>query len=293
MNIWAKTAFRRDYNVTAAVCRALLLLMFRLVFAALIPLAWGCVMKKVWFLRVFAAFLIVIGVVIGAFVVWGNTPPAPMPQALAALQSDDRVDVSQEQWLVFAPVGAQPVTGLVFYPGGRVDPRSYAPYARAIAETGYLVVIVPMPLNLAVFNLNAADAVIAAYPDVTTWAVGGHSLGGAMAARYVFEHPQYGLTLWASYPDLDMSSYVDTPMQSIYGTLDGLATVVMIDESRQRMPPSAQFVVLEGGNHAQFGWYGSQAGDMPATMPHEEQQRLVVVAVIGFLASLPEALPAD
>ena len=73
---------------------------------------------------------------------------------------------------------------MIFYPGGRVDPRSYAPAARAIAAQGYLAVITPMPLNLAVFTPGRAAQVIAAYPEIHTWAIGGHSLGGAMAANF-------------------------------------------------------------------------------------------------------------
>lgn len=88
---------------------------------------------------------------LGGFVIWANTTATPMPEALAALQSDAQVRVETEPWLVFRPVGDQPSVGLVLYPGGRVDPRAYAPAAKALARQGYLLVIVPMPLNLAVF----------------------------------------------------------------------------------------------------------------------------------------------
>ena len=98
-----------------------------------------------------------------------------MPEALAALQSDSQVKVTTDPWLVFQPTQSTPTTGLIIYPGGRVDPRAYAPQARAIAEKGYLVVIVPMPLNLAVFGSGRASSVIQAYPDIEKWVIGGHS----------------------------------------------------------------------------------------------------------------------
>jgi pimeloyl-ACP methyl ester carboxylesterase len=146
-----------------------------------------------------------------------------------------------------------------------------------------------MPLNLAVFASDAAADVIAAYPDVSHWAIGGHSLGGAMAARFAYGHPAevQGLALWAAYPDgsNDLSDR-DLAVASIYGTLDGLATREKIAASRALLPPTTDWVVIEGGNHAQFGWYGPQSGDNPATISREEQQRQVIEATLELLASL-------
>jgi pimeloyl-ACP methyl ester carboxylesterase len=112
-----------------------------------------------------------------------------MPEALAALESDAGVLVETAPWLVFRPANQDPSIGLILYPGGRVDPRAYAPTARALAEEGYLVVIVPMPLNLAVLAPGRAAEVMAAFPGIKSWAIGGHSLGGAMAANFAHSNP--------------------------------------------------------------------------------------------------------
>ena len=40
---------------------------------------------------------------------------------------------------------------------------------------------------------------------------------------------------------------------------------------------------IEGGNHAQFGNYGPQKGDQPATISAEEQQAQTVAAIEEFL----------
>ena len=206
-----------------------------------------------------------------------------------ALQPDTQVTITEGNWLTFSPTGQQPETGFIFYPGGRVDARAYAPAARQIASQGYLVVIVPMPLNLAVLDPGAAADVITAYPEVQHWAVGGHSLGGAMAANFARHNPDkiQGLVLWAAYPassdDLSVSSL---RVISIYATLDGLSTGEKIAASRALLPQTTIWTSIQGGNHAQFGWYGEQAGDNAATISRPEQQAQVIQATTQFLSSL-------
>ncbi|MCX7707123.1 MAG: alpha/beta hydrolase [Anaerolineae bacterium] len=241
--------------------------------------------------RVLLVLLLVLLLAVAGFAAWAYTPLGPMPEALAALQSDATVEVTTSPWLTFTPAGSQPTTGFIIYPGGRVDARSYAPVARAIAERGYLVVIVPMPFNLAVFNPAAADGVIAAHPEIRRWAVGGHSLGGAMAANYAYTHPNavQGLVLWASYPASN-NSLADRSLAAItiYATEDGLATPAKIEASLPLLPANSRVLMIGGGNHAGFGWYGPQGGDGQATISRAEQQAQVVGATVMLLAELSE-----
>jgi hypothetical protein len=247
-------------------------------------------LKKRWWLIPLG---IVLALVIG-FVAWGSIVPAPMPEALAALESDSQVKVTTEPWLVFEPVGQSPTTGFIIYPGGKVDPRSYAPQAHAIAEQGFLVVIVPMPLNLAVFGSGKAESVIQAYPEIEKWVIGGHSLGGSMAALYADKHPEQidGLVLWASYP-ASSNDLTDSSLRvaSISASLDGLTTPEKIDASRVLLPASTTWLEIDGGNHAQFGWYGDQPGDNPATITREEQQAQVIQATLDLLKSVEASTP--
>jgi pimeloyl-ACP methyl ester carboxylesterase len=239
--------------------------------------------------RILLAFWGLLAVFVIGFMAWGYTPAKPMPQALAALQSSSLVTVTTGRWLTFRPADLQPSTGFIIYPGGRVDYRAYAPTAQAIAAQGYLVVIVPMPLNLAVFNPGAAADVIAAHPEIKYWAVGGHSLGGSMAANFAHAHPGavQGLVLWASYPaSSDDLSSGTLKVLSISGTLDGLSTPTKIQASRALLPADTVFVPIEGSNHAQFGWYGPQSGDNPAAISREEQQAQIVQATVDFLYTL-------
>ncbi len=231
--------------------------------------------------------LAVLVLAVGGFVIWAETPLGPMPEAVAALESNGDVAVQTDPWLLFAPSEKTPAVGLIFYPGGRVDPVSYAPAARAIAAQGYLVAIPPVPLNLAVFAPDIAADVIAANPAIKRWFVGGHSLGGAMAASFAYNNPESvdGLVLWASYPagGSDFSQRPDFPILSVFGSQDmGLDG---IEASRTLLPSTADWVEIAGGNHAQCGWYGTQPGDNPATISREEQQAQLITATVDFLVA--------
>ncbi len=229
---------------------------------------------------------------VGGILAWGFSPMQPDETVLAC---DDAGAVRCTQdggWLVFSPTEAPPRTGLIFYPGGHVDWQVYNRPLRQIAEAGYLVVVVRMPLSLAVLGANRAEAVMAAFPDVQTWAVGGHSLGGAMAASFVSDHPAQaaGLVLWAAYPpeSADMASQTELKAAVIYGTEDALATPEEVLGAEAQLPPNTVFTPIEGGNHSQFGNYGHQSGDGEARIPVEAQQAQVVSATLALLASLTE-----
>jgi hypothetical protein len=204
------------------------------------------------------------------------------------LEGDSAVSVDDQPWLVFKPLSGDPSSGYIFYPGGRVQPQAYLPAAYAIAGAGHLVVIPPMPLNLAVFGSGVASQVMSAYPEIDCWVIGGHSLGGAMAARFAYRHPQavQGLVLWAAYPAAsnDLSSS-DLQVVSIYASQDGLADVDTILASQSLLPEGTAFVKIEGGNHAGFGWYGPQPGDNPRTISLEAQQEQVIHATLDLLST--------
>jgi len=233
--------------------------------------------------RVLLGFVLVAVLFVAGFVVWAETALGPAPEALSALESDSRVTVTIDNFITFQPANIKPTTGFIFYPGGRVDYRSYAAPLRAIAEQGYLVVLVPVRLNLAFFDINAADSVFAQHPEIQHWTVGGHSLGGVASALFAKDHPQVeGIIFWASYPADDSLSTSDLKMLSIYGTND-MAGMAKFDETRPLLVADTTYVVIDGGNHAQFGNYGLQPGDNVATISSEDQQAQVVEASVNFL----------
>lgn len=214
-------------------------------------------------------------------------PQANLSDAAAALASTGTVTFAREEdRLVFRPAGTKPVTGLILYPGGKVDAAAYAPTAAALAELGFLVVIVPMPLNLAVLGIDRADTVMAAHPEIAQWAIGGHSLGGAMAAQYVASHPGKvrGLVLWAAYS----AAAIDPPIPAIviYGTLDAGVASYTSGENLEKLGGSPIVVPIEGGNHEGMGWYTGQPNDPPATISRDDQQAQLVEATARFLGGL-------
>lgn len=244
-------------------------------------------------------FAIVVFTLVSAiigFVIWAKTPLKSGKLAREALFSDSRITVTETHgWIAFTPVKVKPATGFIFYPGARVDPRAYAPIMRQIAEQGFLAVIVPVRFNLALFDTNAASSVIRAYPKITHWAVGGHSLGGVAAAIFAIKHLEVisGIAFWASYPVDDSLLQSNIQIVSISGTLDGLATTDKIGTSRLLLPTSTTWVPIEGGNHSGFGDYGLQPEDNKATISNVEQWKKTADATVEMLNILKERVIAN
>lgn len=233
------------------------------------------------------ALLVVLAVAVVGWL-WYTQPQPVLPEATASLASTPEVAFAENDGhLEWAPADGDYSTGLVIYPGGKVPAEAYGPLAQRIAAEGYLVAITPMPFNLAVFGIGAADAVIAAHPEVATWAMAGHSLGGSMAAQYTSDHLDTieGLAFWASYPATDLSA-APISVTSIYGTEDPGAARMSGPEARAQLPPDTVFVPIEGGNHEQMGWYTGQPNDGVATIAREEQQRLVAEATVQMLETI-------
>ncbi|MGD8794178.1 MAG: alpha/beta hydrolase [Anaerolineae bacterium] len=213
----------------------------------------------------------------------------PLPEAVEALKSDSLVEVVQEPWLTFKPTENTPDAGLIFYPGGRINPQGYAPLLKAIASEGYLVVVPEMPLNIAAFRPNIADRIIAAHPEIEGWVIGGHSVGGAMAAQYTHTHSENiaGLAIWASYPPdkADLSDR-EIPVTSIYGSRETRVTDSSVAERRHLLPADAVYVRIEGGDHHQFGSYEIDPKDHLATISRDSQQQQIIEATLSLLESV-------
>lgn len=169
---------------------------------------------------------------------------------------------------------------LIFYPGAKVEYTAYIPMLFKLAEEDVDVFLIHMPCNLAIFGQNAADHVMNQY-SYEAWYMGGHSLGGAMAASYTAKHLDClnGLVLLAAYPTKSLQEG-DLAVLSVYGSEDQVLNMEKVKEGRAYMPKDYTEICIEGGNHAQFGNYGFQDGDGNALISAEEQQTQTIQKIL-------------
>ena len=193
------------------------------------------------------------------------------------------VTVTEENGVfTFAPQNA--TKGVIFYPGGKVEAESYAPLMHSLAEKGVFTVLVTMPGNLAVLDMNAADGICEQYPEIENWYMAGHSLGGSMAASYIAKNPEDfdGIILLASYSTADLSKS-DLKVLSIYGSNDGVLNLEKYEEYKPNLPADFDEIIIDGGCHAYFGAYGKQEGDGKAKITREEQIEYTVEKITDFV----------
>ena len=178
----------------------------------------------------------------------------------------ERMERLEDGSLVFYPAAYD--SAVIFYPGGKVEALAYIPLMESLAREGVLTVLMPMPFNLAVLAKNAADGIPEQFPEVENWYMAGHSLGGSMAASFAAENTAWvdGLILLAAYS----ADLVELPVLSIYGSNDGVMNQEKYQQYRANLPELTE-QIIDGGNHAGFGFYGPQEGDGEASISREVQ----------------------
>lgn len=176
----------------------------------------------------------------------------------------------------------------IFYPGGLVEEDAYIPLMTNIAKEAEIAVFIrKMPLNLAILNAKGAETILKEYSYIDDWYIGGHSLGGVMASSFIQDSEMdfQGLILFASYPmEKKPLTNSDISVLSIVGSLDGLVSQEEFEKGKEFLPTTSEYLVIEGGNHAQFGSYGEQKGDLPATITEIEQQKITTSAIKKFVS---------
>ena len=208
--------------------------------------------------------------------------------ALAAIADENGaadgvvVQALEDGSVAFVP--DEPVAGLVFYPGGKVQPEAYAPLLYGCAERGIACILTKPLFNLAILSPDMAAGLQQGFPGIDEWIIAGHSLGGVVACNYVAGHAGEfdGIVLLAAYPAVDLTGY-DGAVLSIVGSEDQVLDRGKYEAARPELPADARETVIEGGNHGQFGDYGEQAGDGQAAISRAEQQRLTADAIASLL----------
>lgn len=255
------------------------------------PIGWWTTIRWLW---------VRVGLCVGlVFVGWSLLAYRATGEAREALKSDARVEVMrhEDHW-VFAPRGQSPArAGLLFYAGALVDPAAYAPLTRAVAARGYPALLVGLPRRGAFGGAEGAapltrgiDATLG-LPGVSRWVVAGHSRGGEVAARLARTQAGSlaGLVLVGTSHPRDISlAGSRLPVMQVYGTRDTVADLEKVVRARRNLPPATRDVRIDGGNHSQFGYYGFQPGDWPATISREQQQRMTLAALLAALEGATE-----
>ena len=207
--------------------------------------------------------------------------------AREAMRSDEQVQVSERDYGWFLD-GPGEEDALVFYSGARVEEIAYAPLLRKVAEKGMDVCLLRLPLQIAFLTPNAAQMAISEH-DYAHWYVGGHSLGGSIAARYAATHGEQleGLILLAAYSIDKLTE--DLTVISIYGTEDKILSQKRYAKNFPNLPPSCREFILKGGNHSQFGSYGKQKRDGEAAIPQDIQIEETAQRILEVVTGKKEA----
>ena len=227
--------------------------------------------KKLWIFL--AAVLLVCAGLAGAFAWYVSDYYRAEDTALEVLAQNNNITV-QDNLTVLSP--SYPTdTALIFYPGAKVEAEAYLPLLDQIRQTGVTCILVHMPFNMAIFDWDAAEDILPRFPEIQHWYMAGHSMGGAMASQFASEHPEQldGLILLGAYIYGD---YPDDDALTVYGSLN--------QSVEDHIDYTENIVEIQGGNHAQFGNYGPQKGDLPATISAQEQQEQTVAAIEDFIS---------
>ena len=216
--------------------------------------------------------LLILTILAGAFFWYVSDYYRSEAVALAVMGQDS--GISQQDGLTILSPSYPTDTAIIFYPGAKVEAEAYLPLLDQIRQAGVTCMLVHMPFRMAIFDADAAEEVIARFPEIQHWYIAGHSMGGAMASKFASDHPDLvdGFILMGAYIYGD---YPEENTLTIYGSLN--------QSVEDHIDYTENIVEIQGGNHAQFGNYGPQKGDLPATISAEEQQRQTVEAIAAFL----------
>lgn len=242
-------------------------------------------MKK---LRIRAIFRIVWFSLVGIFMIWniGTYQSRNLPKDTFDNSNNVLVEETGDQ-IIFKSTEKIKSLEVIFFQGGLVDPKAYAPLCRQLAESGFTTHLIKTPFRLPLYGYQKISELFNF--EQGNYVIGGHSQGGKMAAQFVFENPELlkGIfLLGTSHPkDIDLSN-LNIPALKLYGENDGLASVEEVLANESKLPAGSKSVLIKGGNHSQFGYLGTLLTDNHASISLEKQQELTIQNLVAFLKGI-------
>ena len=234
--------------------------------------------------NIFKAVAVVVIIALVGSLAWLLNAYEPQDVARENLVSNSEVKVVEGDVTEFIPKDVVSNTGVIIYPGARIDVKAYAPLANRLAQNGYKVFAVDMPFNMAIFSSHKADKVIEENKDIENWIIVGHSLGGAMATNAISTNNKIkGIVYLASYPSGDKIKDSGAKVLSIWGSKDGVINFDNMIKAKEDLPKDTEYVEIEGGNHSAFGDYGLQKGDTKSIIPENKQLDITVESICNFI----------
>jgi hypothetical protein len=217
---------------------------------------------------------------------WGTYQSRSLPEN--TFHDDGKVTVEESSdEITFRPTNSSYQNEIIFFQGGLVDPKAYAPLCRKIAENGFLCHLIKMDWRMPIWDYEKIETMFNLRDG--KYIIGGHSQGAKMASQFVYENPglMKGLfLLGTSHPkDYDLSNR-SIPTIKLYGELDGLASVSEVMDNKDKLPKDARLIEIKGGNHSQFGYLGKLFTDENAEIDLAEQQRLTLEKLTAFFMTI-------
>lgn len=240
--------------------------------------------KKKSIIKKLIAIFIVFALLFGACAYYVNDYYRADLGAISAFSSDNSIkrETLHDGTIVYKPENAE--AGFIFYPGGKVEYTAYIPLMEELSKKGIMCVLLKMPFNLAVLDVNGAEGIKDMFPETENWYLGGHSLGGSMAATYLADNVEAfaGLVLLGSYSTSDLSGE-NVKVLSVFGSEDKVMNKEKYEENKINLPVEFSEEIIDGGCHTYFGMYGEQEGDGTPTIENEEQIQKTAESIKDFI----------
>lgn len=226
------------------------------------------------------------------FLVWMWTTFQSRNLPEGTFENSDLVSVTKSRdFITFRSDTAGNDLNVIFFQGALTDHKAYAPLCRELAENGFTCHLMKMKWRQAQYDYKKTLRLFDL--DKGNYVGGGHSQGGKIAARIVYENPTLfkGLfLLGTSHPrDIDMSALA-IPTIKIYAEQDGIASVQEVMANESKLPVNSKLVLISGGNHSQFGYLGRLLMDDKPGISLEEQQQQTLVNLVEFFSGI---MPLD